>query len=401
MSKKLSIRDLPLQGKKTLIRVDFNVPQDSSGNITDDTRIQSSLNTINYVIDHGGIPILMSHLGRPKGSVKPQYSLAPCAERLSKFLGKDVIMAPNCIGPEVQQLVSNLKQDQVLLLENLRFHQGEEKPNEDPSFAKELSSLGDLYINDAFGTAHRAHASTVSIAQFFPKASASGFLLEKEITFLGENLLNPQKPFYAIIGGAKVSTKLGVIESLIKKVDGLIIVGGMAFTFLKAQNISIGNSLCEDSLLQTSLDVCESCKKHNTHLLLPEDFVIAKSLNNDAKTKIVKVAQGIENGYMGLDIGPLSIKNIEILLKNSSTIFWNGPAGVCELSSFAKGTQTIAKFLANSSALTIIGGGDSVAAIKTTGLENNITHISTGGGAALEYIQFGHLPGIEALSPLS
>lgn len=398
MSNKLSIQNLSLAEKKTLVRVDFNVPQDKNHRITDDTRIRAALKTIQYIIDNNGSAILMSHLGRPKGKRIPEMSLKPCAERLSDLLNLPVIMAPDSIGPEVKALVQNLQPKQILMLENLRFYQAEERPEEDPDFARQLASLGDLYVNDAFGTAHRTHSSTVKITEYFPNRSASGFLMEKEINFLGDNLLNPKKPFYAIIGGAKVSSKIGVIRSLIKKVDGIAIVGGMAYTFLKSKGISIGESLCEDSFLETAQDVIQACEKHNVHLILPTDFIVADSFKNDANTKVMTIEEGIPTESQGLDIGPQSIKNVTEMLGNAKTILWNGPAGVFEFSAFAKGTFEIAKTLANSSATTIIGGGDSIAAIKSSGLDKRIDHISTGGGASLEYIEFGRLPGIDALS---
>ena len=398
MVDKLSLRDLDLRGKKVLMRVDFNVPLDKNGNITDDTRIVSSIPSIKYVLDHGGSVILMSHLGRPKEKRSPEFSLAPCAKRLSKYLGIDVLMAKDCIGPEVKQQAQALQPGQVMLLENLRFHGAEEHPEEDPSFAKQLAELGDVYVNDAFGTAHRAHSSTATVAQYFPDEAAAGFLMEKEIKFLGSALLNPVRPFHAIIGGAKISSKIGVLQSLIKKVDALYIGGGMAYTFMKAQGIPIGNSIHEDEFLQAARDIVEACKKTNVKLLLPQDIVVADKIENDAKSQIVSEDKGIPNGFEGVDIGPKTIATFTAELAKAKTIFWNGPLGVFELTNFAKGTNAIAQVLATLSATTIIGGGDSIAAINKLGLADKMTHMSTGGGASLEYLEFGTLPGIEALT---
>lgn len=398
MKRKLSLKDLHLSGKKVLLRVDFNVPLDKNGHITDDTRIQASLPSIQYILDHDGSVILMSHLGRPKEGKDPKLSLKPCATRLSELLKRPVQMADDCVGPEVEKKVSQIKPGDILLLENLRFHPGEEKPEKYPEFVKQLAKLGDLYVNDAFGTAHRAHASTATIAQYFPGKAASGFLLEKEIQFLGSALLNPTHPFYAIIGGAKISSKIGVLKSLIKKADGLLIGGGMAYTFFKAKGIQIGNSIHEDEFLQTAREFMEDCKKANKTLLLPIDIVVAEKIEPNAKTKLIEAQQGIPPGFEGVDIGPKTIASFTTQLQDAKTIFWNGPLGVFEQKEFAKGTEAIAKAVAQSKAVTVVGGGDSIAAIESAGVANKITHISTGGGAALEYIEFGKLPGIEALS---
>ena len=398
MSSKLSFRDLKIRGKNVLIRVDFNVPLNENQDITDDTRIVAALPTIQHVLNNGGSAVIMSHLGRPKGKKVDSLSLLPCARRLSKLLDCPVKMAPDCIGSDVEVMVQNLNAGEVMLLENLRFHNAEEHPDDDPEFVKNLASLGDVYINDAFGTAHRAHASTTLVSQYFPGRAAAGFLLEKEITMIGKSLLTPERPFYALIGGAKISTKIGVIKSLIKKVDGILIGGGMSYTFLKAQGISIGDSIHEDDFLETSRDIIEECSRENIDLALPIDLVIANEYSNDANSKIIDTKDGIPNGYQGMGIGPETVQKYSEILKNAKTIIWNGPVGVYEFSSFATSTIDMAKTVAGLSATTIIGGGDCVAAINAAGVADKISHISTGGGAALEYIEFGTLPGIEALS---
>lgn len=398
MVQKLSITDLLIKNQKVLMRVDFNVPLDDQGNITDDTRIQASLPSIKYVLDNGGALILMSHLGRPKDKRVDALSLKPCAKRLSELLGKEVRMAPDCIGSEVEKMVQELKPGQVLLLENLRFHRGEEHPDEDPDFVKKLAKLGDVYVNDAFGTAHRAHASTTSVAYQFPGKAAAGFLLEKEIRFLGETLLNPKRPFYAILGGAKISTKIGVIESLLKKADAVLIGGGMAFTFLKAQGIAIGNSIHEDDFLDKAKELLAKKSKNGSRLLLPLDLVIADQVKEGATVKTIDRAAGIPEGFQGVDIGPKTIEAYSKELQGAATVLWNGPLGVFEVPEFAKGTDAIANVLVRLKATTIVGGGDSIAALQKAGLADRITHLSTGGGASLEYIEFGTLPGIEALS---
>ncbi len=382
------------------MRVDFNVPLDAQGNITDETRIKASLPSIKYVLEQGGALILMSHLGRPKGTPEPKYSLAPCAKRLLELLNKPVKMAPECVGPAIEQLAKNLKPGEVLMLENLRFHRGEEHPEEDPNFAKQLANLGEIYVNDAFGSSHRPHASISEVPKYFPGKSVAGFLLEKEIKFLEPLLQKPSHPFYAIIGGAKVSTKIGVLKTLLKKVDALFIGGGMAYTFLKAQGINIGESIHEDSLLKEAREILDLSRSTGVKVFLPTDLVIVQELSNEAPTKIVSSSKGIPHGWQGVDIGPRACEEFIKNLKNGSTIFWNGPLGIFEISNFAKGTNAIAEALANmpSNVITIIGGGESVAAVEAAGFADKMTHISTGGGAALEYIEFGTLPGIEALS---
>lgn len=393
---KLSIKDLPIKGKKVLMRVDFNVPLDGSGGITDSTRITAALPSISYVLEKGGSLILMSHLGRPKGKRVPEMSLKPCAEYLSGLLGKEVLLAPDCTGPETEQLVRNMKPGQVLLLENLRFHDGEEHPDKDPGFAEALAKFGDFYVNDAFGAAHRAHSSITSVSRFFPGKSAAGFLMEKELTFLGEALLNPKRPFYAIIGGAKISTKIGVIEALLKKADAVLIGGGMAYTFLRAQGINIGSSIHEDEFLDMTRNLLFG--KDASKLILPQDFVVADQVGSGAATRAVDAKDGIPQGFQGVDIGPKTIRQFTERLQGAATVFWNGPLGVFEVPEFAKGTEAIAKALTSLNAITIIGGGDSIAALHRLGLAEQISHLSTGGGASLEYIEYATLPGIEALS---
>ncbi|WP_068467431.1 phosphoglycerate kinase [Candidatus Protochlamydia phocaeensis] len=397
MAQKLSIKDLDLAGKKVLIRVDFNVPLEN-GTITDDTRIRASLPTIQYVLNQGGSAILMSHLGRPKGKPDPQFSLAPCAKRLSELLKRPVQMAPDCCGPTVEKMAHDLQPGDVLLLENLRFHKGEEKPEEEPTFASALSELGEVYVNDAFGSAHRAHASTTTIAQFFPGRAAAGFLMEKEIAYLGSTLLNPRRPFCAVLGGAKISTKFKVIEAFIQKADVLLIGGAMAYTFFKSENIPIGDSLYEEDFINVARELLEVDTQSRCRILLPTDVVIARQIDPQAETRIVRVQEGIPEGYQGVDIGPETIQRYISELNKAATIFWNGPLGIFECPPFAKGTQEIAKAMANLSATTIVGGGDSVAAVEQAGVADRMSHISTGGGASLEYIEFGKLPGVEALT---
>jgi len=395
---KLSVSDLLLKDKNVLIRVDFNVPMDKDSQITDDARIRASLSTIQYVLQHGGRAILMSHLGRPKEGSDPTLSLAPCARCLSKLLGKEVQMAPDCVGKIVEKMAKNLKSGEIMLLENLRFYPAEESPEKDPNFAKQLAVLGDLYVNDAFGTAHRAHSSTVEIARYFPGKAAAGCLMQKEMKFLGEALLQPKRPFYAIIGGAKISTKIGVIRSLLKKADAIFIGGGMAFTFLKAQGIEIGDSIHEDALLPEVKSILAEISHTKTKFFLPEDFVIADRIDKDAQVRVVAADQGIPKGFQGVDIGPKTVQKYIAALQSASTVFWNGPVGIFECSPFAKGTQALAIAISQLSAVTIVGGGESVSAMHQSGVADKITHLSTGGGASLEYVESGSLPGIEALS---
>ncbi len=383
----LTVKDLNLSNKRVLVRVDFNVPLNEAGNITDDTRIRASLETIQYLIDHNATVILMSHLGRPKEK-SAKYSLAPCAKRLSELLGKPVTMADDCLSD-----TTNMKPGSIVLLENLRFYPAEEEPSSDPSFAKKLAEGKDIYINDAFGCAHREHSSTATIAKYFPGKAAAGFLLEKEINFLGNTLKNPKRPFFAIIGGAKVSTKIGVLKALCQKVDVLMLGGGMAYTFLKAQGIGVGDSLVEESMIDTAKEILKSKAK----IYLPVDIVAATKFDNNAPLKTFNMPDPIPAGYQGMDIGPKTIEHWVKTLQEAKTVLWNGPVGVFEMPNFAKGTHAIAKALAKLDATTIVGGGDSVAAIQELKLADKFTHVSTGGGASLEYVEFGTLPGIEAL----
>lgn len=390
----LKISDLDIAENRVLVRVDFNVPLDKAGKITDDTRIVASLPTIKYIIENEGKVILASHLGRPKGKT-PEFSLAPVAKRLSELLKKPVQMAPDSVGPEVEKLVGEMKPGDVLLLENVRFYPSEEKPESNPDFAKKLASLADIYINDAFGTAHRAHSSTTTVAKYFPGKCAPGYLLEKEIDFLGSALKNPKRPFAAIIGGAKVSTKIGVLSALCQKVDILMIGGGMAYTFLKAKGIPIGDSPVENDMLE----IAEKILNSTTKIYLPKDIVAATRFDKDAPFKTFNIPSGIPDGYQGMDTGEKTLNEWITILKSAKTILWNGPVGVFEMPNFAKGTNRLAEALAEmKGAVTIVGGGDSVAAVQEAGLADSFSHVSTGGGASLEYVEFGTLPGIEALA---
>jgi len=392
MSKK-TVRDVDVKGKRVLVRVDFNVPQDDKLEITDDSRIVGALPTIEYLMKHGARVVLCSHLGRPKGEFKSKYSLAPAAERLSQLLGKPVKMCRDVIGPDADAVVAGLEDGEVCLLENLRFHSEEEK--NDPEFAKKLAGFGDIYVNDAFGTAHRAHASTEGAAHYLP--AVSGFLIEKELKFLGKALEDPERPFVAILGGAKVSDKIGVINNLLEKVDVLIIGGGMAFTFQKALGGEIGKSLLEADKVDYAREMMEKAKKKGVRLLLPVDTLAAESFSNDAKSVVVKTGE-IPEGYMGLDIGPEAVKAYMEAIKSAKTVVWNGPMGVFEFPNFARGTQAVAEAMAGSHATTIVGGGDSAAAVVQMGFSDKISHISTGGGASLEFLEGIILPGVAALN---
>ncbi|NGX48994.1 MAG: Bifunctional PGK/TIM [Candidatus Anoxychlamydiales bacterium] len=396
--KKLSITDFDLKDKKVLMRVDFNVPLTDDDKILDDTRIKAALQSIKYVLDNNGALILMSHLGRPKGKKDPKLSLKIVAKRLSELLGLEVKMAPDSIGPEVENLTKSLKPKEILLLENLRFHEAETKPEKDPNFAKSLASLADIYINDAFGTAHRKHSSTYTITKYFPGKSLMGFLLKKEISFLGKAIKNPKRPFYAIIGGKKISTKIGVIDSLIDKVDAIFIGGAMTYTFLKALNLSVGKSIYEEDFVTEAQKIMAKCDEKKVSLHLPLDIVVADEFKNDAKTQIINTDENIPDNFEGMDIGPKTIKEFSSLLKDAKTILWNGPLGVFEFDNFAKGTNEIAKEVSKINCISIVGGGDSIAAINKLGIADKFSHLSTGGGASLEYIELGSLPGIEALS---
>lgn len=390
---KLTINDVQLRNQRVIIRADFNVPLDDSLQITDDTRIRSTLPTINHVVDDGGKVILCSHLGRPKGKFDPKYSLAPVAKRLGRLLGKEVIFAPDCIGHAVEALVAKMKPGDVMLLENLRFHPGEE--SNDDAFSKALAALGDVYINDAFGAAHRAHASTVGITKFI-KTSVAGFLLKKEIEYLEGAVENPVRPFVAILGGAKVSGKIGVIENLGKRVDKVIIGGGMAFTFLKAKGLEIGNSLVENDMLDFAKGIEEHAFSRGVKFYLPVDCVVAASRELSAESKIVPV-QEIPKDWYALDIGPASVKLFTEAVQNAKTILWNGPMGVFEIDAYARGTLSIAHAIADAYALTIVGGGETAMAVHRAGESENISFISTGGGAALELLEGKPLPGLTAL----
>lgn len=392
---KKTVRDLDVAGKKVLVRVDFNVPLNDKGEITDDTRITASLPTIQYLLEQKAAVILMAHLGRPKGQVKPELSLAPVAKHLGKLLGKKILFAPDCVGEAAQAAASKLKPGHILLLENLRFHKEEEK--NDMEFAEKLASLADLYVNDGFGVSHRAHASVEGVTHFLP--AAAGFLLEKEIQYVGQAVTNPLHPFVAIIGGAKVSDKIGVISNLLDKVDTLLIGGGMANTFLAAQGYKMGKSLVEEDKLDLAKELLAKAKKNKVNMLLPTDLVMAAAFAPDAEHVTEKV-KNLNQTYMALDIGAETSKAYAEALADAKMIVWNGPMGVFEMDAFCKGTEAVAKAVAKSRATSIVGGGDSVAAIEKLGLAKRITHISTGGGASLEYLEGKVLPGVAALDDL-
>lgn len=392
---KKTVRDLDVAGKKVLVRVDFNVPLNDKGEITDDTRITASLPTIQYLLEQKAAVILMAHLGRPKGQVKPELSLAPVAKHLGKLLGKKILFAPDCVGESAQAAASKLKPGHILLLENLRFHKEEEK--NDMEFAEKLASLADLYVNDGFGVSHRAHASVEGVTHFLP--AAAGFLLEKEIQYVGQAVTNPLHPFVAIIGGAKVSDKIGVISNLLDKVDTLLIGGGMANTFLAAQGYKMGKSLVEEDKLDLAKELLAKAKKNKVNMLLPTDLVMAAAFAPDAEHVTEKV-KNLNQAYMALDIGAETSKAYAEALADAKMIVWNGPMGVFEMDAFCKGTEAVAKAVAKSRATSIVGGGDSVAAIEKLGLAKRITHISTGGGASLEYLEGKVLPGVAALDDL-
>ena len=392
MNKK-TIRDVDVTNKKVLVRCDFNVPLDKeTGKITNDLRIVAALPTIKYLLENNAKVILCSHLGKPKGEIKPELSLKPIADRLSEYLGFEVKFSKDIVGENAKELSKELKPGKAILLENVRFDPREEK--NDKEFSKELASLAEIYVNDAFGTPHRAHSSTVGVAEFLP--AVCGFLIEKEVEMLGDNLNNPERPFVAILGGAKVSDKIKVIEKMLEKVDSIIIGGGMTYTFLKAMGYEIGNSICELDRIDIAKETIEKAEKKGVKLLFPIDTVCGKEFSNEAETIVVD-SKEIPKGWQGLDIGPKAIEEFTQVLKNAKTVIWNGPLGVFEFEKFAKGTNAIAKVLSEINAITIVGGGDSVAAVEKGGFSDKITHISTGGGATLEYLEGKELPGIECL----
>lgn len=390
---KKTVRDIEVNGKKVLVRCDFNVPQDENGNITDNRRVVGALDTIRYLVDNGAKVILCSHLGRPKGEFKKEFSLAPVQKELEKLLGKEVKLAEDIIGESARTLTSNMQPGDVVLLENVRFDAREEK--NDPEFAKELASLAEIYVNDAFGTAHRAHASTAGVADYLP--AVSGFLIEKELKFLGEALNNPQRPFVAILGGKKVSDKIGVIQNLLEKVDTLIIGGAMANTFQKALGYEVGKSVVEEDKIDLAKELIEKAKAKGVRLMLPVDVKIGKEFAENTESKIVKVSE-IPADWEVFDIGTQTIDQYKGILDSAKTVVWNGPMGVFEFDQFAIGTKEIAVKLAELDAVTVIGGGDSAAAVEKMKVADKMTHISTGGGASLEYLEGKVLPGIDCLA---
>ena len=388
---KKTVEDIDVSGKKVLVRCDFNVPFDAEGNISDPKRINEALKTIKYLKDHGAKVILCSHLGRPKGEFNMKYSLAPVAAYLTKALGQEVKMAKDVVGESAHALADSLKDGDVMMIENVRFHKEEEK--NDPEFAKQLASLAEIYVNDAFGTAHRAHASTAGVADYLP--AVCGYLIQKEITVMGGALTNPKRPFVAILGGAKVSDKIGVITNLIDKCDTLIIGGAMAYTFAAAQGRKIGTSKCEEDKIDLAKDILAKAEAKGVKFLLPVDNMCADAFAEDANTKVCE--GNIDDGWMGLDIGPKTMKLYAAAVKDAGTVVWNGPMGVFEMAPFAKGTIAVAQAIADSNAISIIGGGDSAAAVETLGFADKMTHISTGGGASLEFLEGKELPGVACL----
>ena len=382
-----------IKGKKVFIRVDFNVPQDDKGNITEDTRIASAVPTIKYVVEQGAKVVLASHLGRPKGEKKPKYTMAPAAKRLSQLLGKKVVQAPDCFGPEVDKLIEAMKPGDVLMLENVRFYPGEEK--NDPAFAKQLVNGCEIYVNDAFAVSHRGHASVEAITKIIPTIAA-GFLMKNEMTFFDKAMSNPVRPLVAILGGAKVSGKLEVLETLVNKVDKIVIGGGMAFTFLKAMGYSVGKSLVEDELIATAKKIMDKARKKGVTFYLPVDCIVANAFDANA-TNFVTTVQEIPEGWMALDIGPASAMLFTETLRDAKTVIWNGPMGVFEMDAFSRGTFAVAEAVANCYATTVIGGGDTDAAVNKAGVASQVSYISTGGGAFLELLEGKILPGVKAL----
>ncbi|MBQ3054122.1 MAG: phosphoglycerate kinase [Clostridia bacterium] len=392
MLNKKTVEDIAVSGKKVLVRCDFNVPLDGEGNITDENRIVGALPTIKYLSENGAKVILCSHMGRPKGEFNMKYSLAPVAKRLSEKLGKEVKLAKDVIGDSAKELVAGLNDGDVILLENVRFHAEEEK--NDADFAKALASFADIFVNDAFGTAHRAHASTAGVADYLP--AVSGYLIKKEIDFMGKALSNPDRPFVAILGGAKVKDKIGVINNLLEKVDAIVIGGGMAYTFIKAMGGNIGKSLLDADRLDYCKEILAKAKEKNVKILLPIDNVVADDFSNDANIQVVE-SMNIPDDYEGMDIGPKTIELFKETILSAKTVVWNGPMGVFEMSNFAKGTIAVAQMVADADATTIIGGGDSAAAVEQLGFADKMSHISTGGGASLEFLEGLELPGIACL----
>ena len=390
---KLSVEDLNLKDKQILMRVDFNVSLDEAGRITDDTRIVSAVPTIKYVLDQGASLILMSHLGRPKGKVVESLRMDPVAHRLAELLGKKVLKLNDCVGPEVKEAVNKLKPGAIILLENTRFHPEETK--NDPDFAKELADLADVFVNDAFGTAHRAHASTVGVTQFLP--AAAGFLMAKELEVLGGILARPETPFVAVLGGAKVSDKIGVLRNLLGKCQGILIGGGMAYTFLKAKGIEVGRSLLDPEKIKDADLIMRQASQKGSHFLLPLDHRVAREAKEDVEVRIVPQDK-IPSDYLALDIGPETIKLFEKSIRKAKTVFWNGPMGMFEIEDFAEGTRAIATILAESGAKVVVGGGDSIAALNKMGLKDKMSYVSTGGGASLEFLEGKELPGVISLS---
>ncbi|NPV71860.1 MAG: phosphoglycerate kinase [Firmicutes bacterium] len=390
--KKKTIRDIEVGGRRVFVRVDFNVPVDSQGNITDDTRIRAAIPTIEYLADRRARVILASHFGRPKGKPEDAYRLNRIAERLSALLGRPVRKMDDCVGDEVRLAVTSMNDGDVVLLENVRFHPGEEKNDE--SFAKALASLAEVYVNDAFGAAHRAHASTAGVAKFLP--AVAGFLMEKEVEALSRVLESPARPFVAVLGGAKVSDKIGVLENLTGKADALILGGGMANTFLRSRGYSMGKSLVEEDKLGVAASVIEKASRSGTEVMLPTDFIVAEKMEAGAATRTV-VADAVPDGWMALDIGPKSAAAFAEAIKGARTVFWNGPMGVFEIEQFSKGTVAVANAIAGSGAMSVVGGGDSVAAVEKAGVAEKMGHISTGGGASLEFVEGRELPGVASL----
>ncbi len=396
---KVTVNDINFRDRRVLLRADFNVPLDDKQQITNDLRIRRTLPTIRKILDDGGMVVACSHLGRPKGKFVPELSLAPVARRLSELLDREVRFTEDCIGPEAANVVGKMQAGDIVLLENLRFHEGEKK--NDPDFAKKLAELGDIYVNDAFGTAHRAHASTVGVTAYFNQAVA-GYLMEKEIRYLGGALSNPERPFAAILGGAKISGKIDVIRNLKDKVDLLLIGGGMTFTFAKAMGHKIGDSLLEEDRVEMARELISSLKSSRAKLVFPVDAVVAREISDDAETRVVPIDE-IPEGYKGLDIGPKTVSLFEKELAGSKTIVWNGPMGVFEHKPFAQGTYAIAKSLAELTehgATTVVGGGDSASAVNKAGLEDRLSHISTGGGASLEFLEGKELPAVAVLTDM-